>query len=226
MVEVVAVPLQAPIALEYAARRMSAGPPRWVRVCLLLGSCIAAATFFLPFTWRVSPAEVVWDFVSQTGTSFLGIWTLVLMATPFFLGLLLVAWHARLTIREPATNAERVVMSVAAVASLGMSAWLFVAVVSGTSVRGEQVAVLVATLVALLGLASMLFCWRRLRSADLSITVLAEGAYLTNATFCLIIFEERPDFGWWITLVAGLLMLVEMGMNLVRAIALKAGQGR
>ena len=125
---------------------------------------------------------------------------------------------APLAISSPATAVERGALRLAAYAVFGMLAWFVLLVIGDTGGDPELSAILLGPLAAMTGICATLILWWRTRDRDLTTTALVEAAYLGNAVLCLVAFSDRPDGGWWCTLVAGVLMVFELCVYGGRAI--------
>src|SRR5437870_2089687 len=82
---------------------------RWLRALALLVALPAAVAPFVNFTFGISPIEVMSEFrkaVFRTPPD--STFFIVLIAAPFFLGIVIASRRLRLLVREPSSRPERI----------------------------------------------------------------------------------------------------------------------
>src|SRR5438552_2560620 len=199
------------VALDYSMAT-PASSSRWLRVVFLLAALPAAVTPFPSFTFNTSPADVAVEFVqmivhrhNDSG------WPLILIAAPFFGGIVISVWQIRLLVRSPATKSERLILlSLAAVSAL--MTVMFFAIGTGEMIREGRAPSsdfwATAAGPGVIIVALFLLAWlRRRASGENLVSIALSAAWLANAAICLIAFMREYDPGGWVTLVATPLLL-------------------
>jgi hypothetical protein len=212
------------ITLEY----QSVGPgrylPRWARIIFAVATVPAMAVVWLPYTWHVSPWDVLWAVVTKTASLRSDEWAIVQLAAPFWLAVPVWSWKLRLAIQERSSAVERRVLAVLAIAAMLCTAgFVMRGVVQGMETwRPLEWMMVVCS--ALAGTAMLAVTWwlrRRRVPREWVTTVLLYAAYLANGTLCGFAFSDRPDIGWGVSLCAMAAMLAEVGVYTVWAVIRK-----
>ncbi len=209
----VAQPLETPpapnlpvLGYEPASEPARSVESRPARALAVLAAVPAAASAFVTFTLGYSPVGFLLEFAQQIASvRIIQDVILVLLALPFLLGVVLLAWHVRLLVRPPATRVEKwLCLSLAMLSAAGTVALGFV--VLPELDHDNDLRTIVAIWLALLTVAvaaSLLAYFVRTRGgAELPVTHAIGAAYLANAVVCLVAFYDDRQAGWYVTLVA------------------------
>jgi hypothetical protein len=203
--------------LEYRGAEDAAAPSRLPRAAFLIGSLPLVVVPFVNFTWSVSPADVVRG-VLTSGASVDQDVLLGLLAAPFFLGIPIFLWQARLLVSPAAaTSTEQRVARWLAATSGGMTLGFFAYGVF-RMIRdgnpGPDFAITVpGPLVIAAGTALLWWVRRAGLPARLAVTTALHTAYLANAVVCLVGFADDPRIGWWLTLVGTAVLTSELAVT-------------
>lgn len=189
---------------------------RWLRALALLVALPAVVAPFVDFTFSVSPSEVMSEFSKAVfhrppdSTFFI-----VLLALPFFLGIVIASRRLRLLVREPTSRPERIsamlLSLITALMTLAFFGYGLYCWIAQHSMNNRDLAsISIGAGVVVLG--TVLLWWLRHIRLDTETlaSVALNIAYLGNATLCLVEFCENRDPGWWWTFWAAVPMSLEI----------------
>jgi hypothetical protein len=210
-------PLPALPVLEYGnpTDRLSPPPPPiGIRIAFFGVSLLAAASPFLPFTFDTSPLDVWIEFFNRP-TSW--DWELLSIATPFFLGLPLAAWHSRRLFRRQFGRGERLVMWGLGISGAALTNFLIGRATITQDMTPRDVREMTPPLLALVGGVVAVTCLLRRRYRDDAALVVLGSGYACNAAILLISMYSPTHVGWWVTLIAMIGMTAEWAYLCVSA---------
>ena len=172
---------------------------RWLFVGL---AGVAGVTPWVGFAHEVSPWDVVWAMLR--GENFMDLWGFLMLAAPFFVGVVRVLWTLRLAIGGRARFGERAGAWVMGVGSLCMTGYMVIFLMLPDTSSGDwQMWCAAASLGMMVsGGALAWWLWWRGRAAEVVATVPLYTAYLANAVVCMVAFVDQRSVGWWLTGVA------------------------
>jgi hypothetical protein len=211
-------PTPSPLLLEYRhAPAPATGRADWLFLLLGLPALVA---LFVPFTFGVSPVQVVRE---SPGTFPWTRWepemAIVLVTLPLFLPVAASALRLRMIVSGREMRGERwASYAAAAIGAAAVLALLAAAVAQWWDMAvperwmfGAGAAVLAGGAVAVLAL--------RRRGARRDVRALATMLvpYAADCTICLIAFREEAQLGWYLTAVSAAAALAEVVVLTVRA---------
>lgn len=205
-----AEPSPGTIVLEYRAD----APPRAARrtdwLFLIIGVAGVAAPF-VPFTFGVGPAEVIWRVRELSGGDKTGVIFLTI-TVPFFLPLPLWALRLRGMLFGRATRVERLTNWTAAFVTTAGTLTLFGVTLSKIGDMEWQGRAMFAAIAAVLAGGGVVVwrLWRRGAEPDAVVTAALTAPYVANAGLCLFAFLESRGPGWYLTAVAASAALGEL----------------
>lgn len=182
--------------LEYQSSALVA-ESRWRRVPFVLVAIPVAASPFFTFAFGTSPLDLVKSFIEGERSG------LLILAAPFFLGPVILAWQVRVLVQPDNTRAERVIARIMAIGFASLTTWPFIyGVWLGTGSAKDYFIVSIGPMVFCGGIGLLIFA----RSASLpryiAPIIWLEIGYMGNALMCLVgFYSSDPDLGWKLTAV-------------------------
>jgi hypothetical protein len=163
---------------------------------VLLGMLPAAVAPFVAFTYTYVPLAVT----LEDGPS-----GFALLAAPFLLGVPLVVWQVRRCFARPSAPWERKIVHALATVS-ALTSLLFICQLAGDpTLHGRLVALPVP-----IACGALLWWLLRNASAEEIPTAALALAYLTQVALPLLVFSSEPAVGWWLTLVAAIVVIAQL----------------
>jgi hypothetical protein len=196
-----------------AAGGADAASPVWLRLLFLLTAGVAAATFFLPFTYATSPLDVLADMRDRSGSL-----NLALVAFPFVAGVAMAVLALRRLILPRRSLAFSGRVACLAIAGACAAATLFVTArvfMFEGMFEPEMLNMLVGPAIVVGGVALMSWLTWRGRPGDAAVAAV-QLAYAANGAMCLLIFGYSDYPGWRLTCVAIAGVLAEQVLMIVR----------
>jgi hypothetical protein len=171
---------------------------RRIEIILLLAILPAAVAPFVAFTGKYAPVDLVtggpWDPV------------LILLAAPFFLGVLLVLWQLRLCFDRACAPWERRLIYALATTSALVSMFCFALLQWLWPLVG-----LLAFLIPAVCAALLWWLLRKASAAEIPSAALAL-AYLAHVALPVALFgtDKQRQIGWWLTLAAAIAVIAQL----------------
>ncbi len=191
----------------------------WWRWVFVATAGLAGATPWVAFAHGVSPWDVVWEFLSHGGSPGIGMGDVVflMIAAPFFVGVMIFIWKVGLGIWGRAHLWERVGAWVIGVASVGVTGYVVFCLILPDVLRsrkwqgeGQGYCVMGSSGVMVMGGALTWWLLWRGRRAEMVALAPLYTAYVANAVVCMVTFAEYRDVGWWLTGVACAGLMAEL----------------
>jgi hypothetical protein len=207
----------APPVLEYgnaADRAEPLPPPFGVRLAFLVLALPAAASPFLPFTFNVAPVDVWSGFLGDPGTPD---GELIVLATPFFVGVALAVWQLRRLIRPGTRAAERFLAYVIAIACAALTTYFVTRLVGERDISLREV-IQVTPGPTVLVAGAVLTLWLRSRGRrDGAATTALATAYSANAAMLFCPMFSPDHSGWWVSLIGCVCLILLTLLTTARA---------
>ncbi|MGN6370822.1 MAG: hypothetical protein ACTHN5_21420 [Phycisphaerae bacterium] len=201
----------------------------WVGWVFVGFGVLAAVTPWVPFAHRISPWDVVWAFVTGAAGASGDAVPFLLIASPFFVGVVMGAWKVRLAIWRRCGGWERAGAWLTGMASMGATGFLLFFLLVPEVVRGgrwndsEGYCSMVGLGLIFGGAVAAWWLWWKGRRREVVALVPMYTAYLANGAVCMGAFWGAGELGWWLTgLVCGGL-LAELAMYVAGVGAAREG---
>ena len=207
-----------PLVLAYAVDSPRHPRSRLDLPFLLLG-LPALAAVIAPFTYGVSPAEVMLRAPREFDwTSWDPSMAILLVAVPFLTPVFACVLRFRSMLWGWTTRAERAVgYAAASVGAAAVAGLLAAAAVQWATVEWKERAYYGAALLVLAaGATLMAVLWRRNAHPEVRVRAALLTPYLANCAVVLIAFVDDPEVGWYLTAVSAAAALAELVLVAVR----------
>jgi hypothetical protein len=211
-----------PVPLAYHADAGAAPPARagrrW-RAVMAIAMLPALVVPFVNFACDVTPVEAAvlvpaeWLKGEPVGRESAVLW---LASLPFFLAFPVVYWALR-----PRAAAVRLALTVLGAAGATAVCGVVVLLAPSTTNAYEVGLLALAGGILLLAAAAFVRLAVARADADARVTLALCGPYAANAAFCLVLWPDDAQLGWFLTLAPAAAALVEVGAAVLAALAVR-----